>query len=427
MGNWNRGTYYGKRASRRSRLTSPEISPAGSRSSDLILDGCIMCPSTDSTFDLRNGSIKEWFPKNPVLRVLASGLLSAPYTPHHHRKLPLLSLHYPNCQPGKPVTLSIRSNGIVCKAADVSSSELELSTNERGEDDNVEDIEFFQGLYEVLHLASNNVCDNILNKCTPSSLPLSCLVLPSVYNIPKIDSEVLLILSSQQQEFMIPAGDENLLAVAPVESYCAHLLLSRDEIYFTVLDSKGSSSVYDPRPVEEMKRRILAKEAADKEFNEFLELLKSAKAMPQRGKPSKSSWKVEEKIWYRIEFLEAFAIDASKDDAQRNTAGAAEAAGVGSDELQISSSKVRSHSYHIIFEYKVIRGCKECSNCQKVIAKWRPEEARMPDLIDVPVFYPTEKEFKDTLKYISSIREKVEGYVICRIVPPSSWKPPCPL
>ncbi|KAI3514453.1 hypothetical protein L1887_12865 [Cichorium endivia] len=114
-------------------------------------------------------------------------------------------------------------------------------------------------------------------------------------------------------------------SAAPVESYCAHLLLSRDEIYFTVLDSKGSSSVYGPRPtvqVEEMKRRILAKEAADKEFNEFLELLKSAKAMPPRGKPSKSSWKVEEKIWYRIESLEAFAIDACKDDAQRNTAGA---------------------------------------------------------------------------------------------------------
>ncbi|KAI3509916.1 hypothetical protein L1887_25441 [Cichorium endivia] len=27
----------------------------------------------------------------------------------------------------------------------------------------------------------------------------------------------------------------------------------------------------------------------------------------------------------------------------------------------------------------------------EVIAKWRPEEARMPDLIDAPVFYPTEK------------------------------------
>ncbi|KAI3710321.1 hypothetical protein L2E82_40099 [Cichorium intybus] len=77
-------------------------------------------------------------------------------------------------------------------------------------------------------------------------------------------------------------------SAAPVESYCAHLLLSRDEIYFVVLHSKGSYSVYATKTlllienpkVEEMKRRIFANDAADKEFNEFLELLKSAKAMP---------------------------------------------------------------------------------------------------------------------------------------------------
>ncbi|KAJ9559835.1 hypothetical protein OSB04_004995 [Centaurea solstitialis] len=40
----------------------------------LTQDGCIMCPASDSTFDLRNGSIKEWFPKNPVLRVLTPAL-----------------------------------------------------------------------------------------------------------------------------------------------------------------------------------------------------------------------------------------------------------------------------------------------------------------------------------------------------------------
>lgn len=34
----------------------------------------------------------------------------------------------------------------------------------------------------------------------------------------------------------------------PLESYCAHLLLSKDEIYFTVLETKGSCSVYGPRP-----------------------------------------------------------------------------------------------------------------------------------------------------------------------------------
>ncbi|WCJ43791.1 Lysine-specific demethylase JMJ703 [Euphorbia peplus] len=75
----------------------------------------------------------------------------------------------------------------------------------------------------------------------------------------------------------------------------------------------------------------------------------------------------------------------------------------------------------------VIRGCPQCSNCQKVIAKWHPEFARRPDLEDAPAFYPTEEEFEDTLKYIASIRQKAEPYGICRIVPPPSWKPPCPL
>ncbi|CAI9267172.1 unnamed protein product [Lactuca saligna] len=40
----------------------------------LTQEGCIVCPATDSTFDLRNGSIKDWFPKNPVLRVLTPAL-----------------------------------------------------------------------------------------------------------------------------------------------------------------------------------------------------------------------------------------------------------------------------------------------------------------------------------------------------------------
>ncbi|XP_052187665.1 putative lysine-specific demethylase JMJ16 [Diospyros lotus] len=75
----------------------------------------------------------------------------------------------------------------------------------------------------------------------------------------------------------------------------------------------------------------------------------------------------------------------------------------------------------------VIRGCMECSNCQKVTARWRPDEARRLDLEDAPVFYPNEEEFKDTIKYIATIRSKAEKYGICRIVPPSSWKPPCPL
>ncbi|KAK1431364.1 hypothetical protein QVD17_07821 [Tagetes erecta] len=75
----------------------------------------------------------------------------------------------------------------------------------------------------------------------------------------------------------------------------------------------------------------------------------------------------------------------------------------------------------------VIRGCEKCSNCQKVTAKWHPEEARVPNLSEAPAFYPTEEEFEDSLKYIASIRNVAESYGICRIIPPSSWKPPCPL
>ncbi|KAM3338737.1 lysine-specific demethylase JMJ18 [Capsicum galapagoense] len=75
----------------------------------------------------------------------------------------------------------------------------------------------------------------------------------------------------------------------------------------------------------------------------------------------------------------------------------------------------------------VIRGCEGCANCQRVNARCRPEEASRPDIGDAPVFYPTEEEFEDTLTYMASIRTKAEAYGICRIVPPASWKPPCPL
>lgn len=109
----------------------------------------------------------------------------------------------------------------------------------------------------------------------------------------------------------------------PLETYCAHLLLSRDEVYFTVLESKGLS-VYGPRTanqVDELLRRKLAKEAAEKEFEELVQFLRSAKQMPPQDKPPRSSWKNEEKTWHKIESLEAFAIDSCKNDDQKKTAG----------------------------------------------------------------------------------------------------------
>ncbi|GLJ38155.1 hypothetical protein SUGI_0776800 [Cryptomeria japonica] len=75
----------------------------------------------------------------------------------------------------------------------------------------------------------------------------------------------------------------------------------------------------------------------------------------------------------------------------------------------------------------VVRGCPRCDGCQKVLARWLPDGGHRPTLETAPTFHPNEEEFKDTLKYIASIRPIAEPHGICRIVPPPSWKPPCPL
>lgn len=58
------------------------------------------------------------------------------------------------------------------------------------------------------------------------------------------------------------------------------------------------------------------KEVADKEFEEFVQLLKSARGMPQHAKPLKFSWGVKENVWNKIQALQAYAIDACKNDDQ---------------------------------------------------------------------------------------------------------------
>ncbi|XP_042430985.1 uncharacterized protein LOC122017432 [Zingiber officinale] len=63
----------------------------------LTQDGCIICPTTDSTFNLQTGDIKEWYPKNPVLRVLTPAL----------RKL----FVYPVKLDGQNIYISMRGGG----------------------------------------------------------------------------------------------------------------------------------------------------------------------------------------------------------------------------------------------------------------------------------------------------------------------------
>ncbi|KAH9725448.1 Rieske domain-containing protein [Citrus sinensis] len=43
----------------------------------LTQDGCIVCPTTESTFDLRTGAVRDWYPNNPVMEGGASSDASA--------------------------------------------------------------------------------------------------------------------------------------------------------------------------------------------------------------------------------------------------------------------------------------------------------------------------------------------------------------
>lgn len=64
---------------------------------------------------------------------------------------------------------------------------------------------------------------------------------------------------------------------------------------------------------------------------------------------------------------------------------------------------------------------------KQISARWDPTKACKPIVDAAPTFYPTVEEFQDTLGYIAKIRLEAEPYGICRIVPPPSWAPPCPL
>ncbi|KAK2534181.1 hypothetical protein Q9233_004364 [Columba guinea] len=46
---------------------------------------------------------------------------------------------------------------------------------------------------------------------------------------------------------------------------------------------------------------------------------------------------------------------------------------------------------------------------------------------EIPILRPSTKEFHDPLIYIESVRAQVEKYGMCRVIPPSDWRPECKL
>lgn len=54
-----------------------------------------------------------------------------------------------------------------------------------------------------------------------------------------------------------------------------------------------------------------------------------------------------------------------------------------------------------------------------------PSDQNVAQMVEAPVFHPSEKEFQDPLEYIAKIRLQAEKFGICRIVPPTTFKPEC--
>lgn len=63
--------------------------------------------------------------------------------------------------------------------------------------------------------------------------------------------------------------------------------------------------------------------------------------------------------------------------------------------------------------------------CAPIAGKDFPSAQSAAALLEAPIFHPNEKEFQDPLEYIEKIRGRAEKFGICRIVPPSTFKPEC--
>ncbi|XP_071443739.1 uncharacterized protein Jarid2 [Hetaerina americana] len=54
-----------------------------------------------------------------------------------------------------------------------------------------------------------------------------------------------------------------------------------------------------------------------------------------------------------------------------------------------------------------------------------PNAGSATRMVEAPTFYPTEKEFQDPMEFIERIRPLAEKFGLCRVVPPTNFKPDC--
>uniref|UniRef100_A0A8C1NAB1 Jumonji, AT rich interactive domain 2a n=1 Tax=Cyprinus carpio TaxID=7962 RepID=A0A8C1NAB1_CYPCA len=69
------------------------------------------------------------------------------------------------------------------------------------------------------------------------------------------------------------------------------------------------------------------------------------------------------------------------------------------------------------------------SNTTEPLNQAEPKDRgrRSAEVTEVPVFYPSTRDFHDPLTYLEIVRGQAEGYGLYRVVPPADWRPECKL
>ncbi|CAH0386856.1 unnamed protein product [Bemisia tabaci] len=90
-----------------------------------------------------------------------------------------------------------------------------------------------------------------------------------------------------------------------------------------------------------------------------------------------------------------------------------------SSDLSLPSTSTASRSP------KPAKRAKKSATQKTSTAKEFPKPESPGKIVEAPTFHPTEEEFSDPLEYIERIRPMAEQYGLCRVVPPSNFKPEC--
>lgn len=93
-----------------------------------------------------------------------------------------------------------------------------------------------------------------------------------------------------------------------------------------------------------------------------------------------------------------------------------------------STNLTRHNSNQSLFSHKAKTTTKRMKNEQTIQPSNNTAFPRYDDpaqMVEAPVFRPTEKEFQDPIEFINRITPVAARFGLCRIIPPSTFKPEC--